>query len=157
MEAVVNWESIPGFIYADMHRYLQNLMSINEDEKLQTAKRDSGHVRRKGKISHCVEMDCLSIFPSPAELCALQTEGNISFETSFGMPKSKACYCWLQWTDPNNILQRRVFLNEIKGAWKRDQLGHTDLAGACCVYLTLARIVNILPTPLFLDQDLDLI
>lgn len=41
MEAVVNWESIPGFIYADMHRYLQNLMSINEDEKLQTAKRDA--------------------------------------------------------------------------------------------------------------------
>lgn len=40
---------------------------------------------------------------------------------------------------------------------KKRSAGHTDLAGACCVYLTLARIISILPTPLFLDQDLDLI
>lgn len=39
---------------------------------------------RKSKISS-VEMGCLNNFPSPTELCALQTEGNISF---------KICLLW---------------------------------------------------------------
>lgn len=88
-----------------------------------------------------VEMGCLNNFPSQAELRAHQTEGNIPFGTCLFQDAKKQGALLLPVMDrpkqPANLrgelLSQIRFLNEIKGAWRRDQHRHIGFAGVICL------------------------